>query len=228
MGNGVGWEQAVWHSTIRLSYSWAHQVCPRQPIYFDCKNFLQLWCVLYRNAIPYRPAVCNQPYLHTQADEELEKIPGTEIFNYSRNYWNAWHPCEVRKGLSAKGVFQWWIHSIAQLQVQSQTNTICTIFIEPVELSAEKIHQLSEQHRKYIKQDIPHYIVPTFSRVLLRITLWLLTHSRKRKGSVLSLGVTDLDMWTQQGSIISLRRTAPWQSRNLVTRPYTRIQEPSM
>lgn len=73
MGNGVGWEQAVWHSTIRLSYSWAHQVCPRQPIHFDCKNFLQLWCVLYRNARPYRPAVCNQPYLHTQADEALEK-----------------------------------------------------------------------------------------------------------------------------------------------------------
>ena len=106
----------------------------------------------------YHPAVCNQPYpSHPGWWSTGKKIPGTEIFNYSRNYWNAWHPCEVRKGLSAKSVFQWWIHSIAQLQVQYQT-----------------------------------------------------------KGSVLSLGVTDLDMWTQQGSIISLRRTTPWQPRNLV------------
>jgi hypothetical protein len=33
---------------------------------------------------------------------------------------------------------------------------------EPVELTAEKLRQLTEQHRRYIKQDIPLYTVPTF------------------------------------------------------------------
>lgn len=33
---------------------------------------------------------------------------------------------------------------------------------EPVQLSAEKERQLSEQHRRYIKQDVPHYKLPTF------------------------------------------------------------------
>ena len=62
---------------------------------------------------------------------------------------------------------------------------------EPVELSAEKVHQLSEQHRKYIKQDVPHYLVPTFLQQSPTqdhiVTSG--THGRKRKGSMLSLVV---------------------------------------
>ncbi len=33
---------------------------------------------------------------------------------------------------------------------------------EPVRLSADKVRQLSEQHRRYIKQDVPHYAFPSF------------------------------------------------------------------
>lgn len=33
---------------------------------------------------------------------------------------------------------------------------------EPIKLSAEKLRQLSEQHKKYIKQDIANYKLPTF------------------------------------------------------------------
>ena len=33
---------------------------------------------------------------------------------------------------------------------------------EPVQLSAEKLHQLSEQHRRYIKQNVPHNTIPSF------------------------------------------------------------------
>ena len=33
---------------------------------------------------------------------------------------------------------------------------------EPGQLSAEKVRQLSEQHRRYIKQDVPRYVVPVF------------------------------------------------------------------
>jgi len=77
---------------------------------------------------------------------------------------------------------------------------------EPVVLSAEKIRQLGEQHRRYIKQDVPHYKIPAFSR--LRIPQWLrqlifLIHRRKRRGSVLTLAAMGRDMWTQQGSVIS-------------------------
>ena len=50
------------------------------------KKFLQFWCVLYQNVGPYTysPAVYHQSHLHTQADEAVEKIPGTEIFHYSQ------------------------------------------------------------------------------------------------------------------------------------------------
>jgi len=63
--------------------------------------------------------------------------------------------------------------------------------------------------------------LPFFSR--LRIPQWLrqlvfLIHSRKRRGSVLTLAVMGQDMWTQQGSVISLKRTALRQPRNLITR----------
>ena len=33
---------------------------------------------------------------------------------------------------------------------------------EPVQLSAEKVRQLSEQYRRYVKQDVPHYKIPAF------------------------------------------------------------------
>lgn len=33
---------------------------------------------------------------------------------------------------------------------------------EPVRLSTEKLCQLSEQHKRYIKQDVPHYTIPSF------------------------------------------------------------------
>ena len=33
---------------------------------------------------------------------------------------------------------------------------------EPMKLSVEKLHQLSDQHKKYIKQDIPNYKLPAF------------------------------------------------------------------
>lgn len=82
---------------------------------------------------------------------------------------------------------------------------------EPVVLSAEKIHQFGEQHRRLSKMSPTTKSLPFFSR--LRIPQWLrqlvfLIHSRKRRGSVLTLAAMDWDMWTQQGSVISLKRTA--------------------
>ena len=33
---------------------------------------------------------------------------------------------------------------------------------DPAQLSADKLHHLSEQHKRYIKQDVPSYTTPVF------------------------------------------------------------------
>ena len=55
---------------------------------------------------------------------------------------------------------------------------------DPVSLSHEKVWQLDEQHKRYIKADVPHYVPPQFLHLSPEPTVSTLpdhTGSKKRK-----------------------------------------------
>ena len=53
---------------------------------------------------------------------------------------------------------------------------------EPIKLSDEKLRQLSEQHKKYIKQDVPNYKLPAFlEEFLLPIEAPVSSSSQKKR-----------------------------------------------
>ena len=72
----------------------------------------------------------------------------------------------------------------------------CLSLNKPVLLFVENLRQLSKQHRRYIKQDVPDCFL---SRPMTQ--LWIhqviQRHGRKRPGTVPTLPVIDLDTWTQ-------------------------------
>ena len=134
MGNGIGGEKEVRLSSIYLSHSWAHKICPRPTLLFHRKNLLQFWCVVHWNASPHHPGVCNQPRLHVPADAALENSPGAEVHRYSRNHRNARHlglKTEIGKDYcySTEGMLQRRIHCIAQIKVQRWTVATRYFFI---------------------------------------------------------------------------------------------------
>ena len=73
---------------------------------------------------------------------------------------------------------------------------------KPGQLSAEKVCQLSEQHRRYIKQDVPRYVVPVFLNqqsqnpvsVVIGVAHSLCDASQSERDSALTLAAMDLDM----------------------------------
>ena len=129
------------------------------------KNVLQFWYILLWNATPYYSAVCNQFFFYIQTNKTLESSLGTKYSVIPGN--TELHGILISKTsgkvtfVNRKQCFD-GDYTMHNYKYNCKKPLFTVSLYEPFQLTAEKGCQLSEQHRRHIKQDVPWYVIPVF------------------------------------------------------------------